>query len=1146
MTDYFCFDIQITRRMLDRLDQDGALGALLGRKDVSRILFARHLANRLNRLPEWRNKPVPAGALNLFALMGKIYRYLVDRYEEDIRPAALEGAAAAGGARFGDPALRAVLTGFAANFPGVTIITGQEQAAAFLAADDPAHTRKRLLVRELLLLRLAAENPALDPFRELFDDARLEMASSWRKIAADVERGLAAAPPFAPFALSLPELLRAPVKASPNSLAGQIEYIKEHWRELLPSELLEELLTAIDIAREEEREFRGGPGRPRVLEFLKNRLGHDYPEYERFSPDADWMANVVMIAKMVYVWLDQLSKSYGRPIRRLDEIPDEEIELLARRGFSALWLIGLWERSPASAKLKRIGGNPEAISSAYSLFDYTIAADLGGEEALASLRERCRRHGIRLASDMVPNHTGIYSKWTVEHPDWFIQLDYPPYPDYSFNGPDLSFSPEVSLVIEDGYWDRRNAAVVFKHYDHRDGRTRYIYHGNDGTSTPWNDTAQLNYLIPEVREAVIRTILHVARQFPIIRFDAAMTLAKKHYQRLWYPQPGHGSGVPSRAEHGMSREEFDAAFPAEFWREVVDRVAAEAPDTLLLAEAFWLMEGYFVRTLGMHRVYNSAFMNMLKMEENAKYRQTVKNVLEYDPRILQRFVNFMNNPDERTAVEQFGKEGKYFGACVLLVTMPGLPMFGHGQVEGFHEKYGMEYRRAYWDEPVDDHLVAGHEACIFPLMRRRHLFSGSANFAFYDFFTGSHVDENVFAYSNRAGEERGVIIYNNRFGETAGWIRTSTAVARPGGQEETAQTTLGEALGCNPDGRFYYAFRDYAAGLEYLRAGRDICEKGLFVELTPYQYYAFLDFREIADDDFGTWGRLCHSLQGRPVASLAEELKQVRYAEVIELFRAVVKDIALLLVAPELTEDELERLRGEIANFYAVLGVHTACSGDAQGLAARVTELLAMGRELAGLLRESEEEMALGGLPGFPVLLAAYLLLHRAGALAPADDYAATVAAWYEELGLARAFAELIGEAGATGMLDAPGYAALLGILLARQGFFAGWDQAEAAARFRELFSDPAAREFLQCHWSGGFEWFGKERFELLLALLGVAEVIEGGEVDGERAKPLPGLVKKLRRGLALLSDRALAAGYQPEQFLLLLEEGGGMSPLNR
>jgi len=63
-----------------------------------------------------------------------------------------------------------------------------------------------------------------------------------------------------------------------------------------------------------------------------------------------------------------------------------------------------------------------------------------------------------------------------------------------------------------------------------------------------------------------------------------------------------------------------------------------------LAEAFWLMEGYFVRTLGMHRVYNSAFMNMLHTEDNANYRMTIKNVLEFSPEVLKRFVNFMNNP----------------------------------------------------------------------------------------------------------------------------------------------------------------------------------------------------------------------------------------------------------------------------------------------------------------------------------------------------------------------------------------------------------------------------------------------------------------------------------------------------------------------
>ena len=84
------------------------------------------------------------------------------------------------------------------------------------------------------------------------------------------------------------------------------------------------------------------------------------------------------------------------------------------------------------------------------------------------------------------------------------------------------------------------------------------------------------------------------------------------------------------------------------------------------------MEGYFVRTLGMHRVYNSAFMNMLRDEENANYRSVIKNTLEFDPEVLKRYVNFMNNPDERTAVDQFGKGDKYFGVCTLMATLPGL------------------------------------------------------------------------------------------------------------------------------------------------------------------------------------------------------------------------------------------------------------------------------------------------------------------------------------------------------------------------------------------------------------------------------------------------------------------------------------------
>lgn len=102
---------------------------------------------------------------------------------------------------------------------------------------------------------------------------------------------------------------------------------------------------------------------------------------------------------------------------------------------------------------------------------------------------------------------------------------------------------------------------------------------------PWNDTAQLNMLKAEVREAVIQKIFDVARKFSVIRFDAAMTLAKKHF-RLWYPEPGKGGDIPSRSDFALTREEFDELFPKEFWREVVKRINDEMPETLCLQKHF--------------------------------------------------------------------------------------------------------------------------------------------------------------------------------------------------------------------------------------------------------------------------------------------------------------------------------------------------------------------------------------------------------------------------------------------------------------------------------------------------------------------------------------------------------------------------------
>ena len=162
---------------------------------------------------------------------------------------------------------------------------------------------------------------------------------------------------------------------------------------------------------------------------------------------------------------------------------------------------------------------------------------------------------------MVPNHTGIDSRWVVEHPERFLAWPHadPPYPSYSFSGPDLSSDPRVGVFIEDHYWDRTDAAVVFKRVDRSTGEVRYLYHGNDGTHMPWNDTAQLDFLREDTRDAVARTILHVAHLFPIIRFDAAMTLTRKHYQRLWFPEPGRAATYPRGPGNGLSRAEFNRA-----------------------------------------------------------------------------------------------------------------------------------------------------------------------------------------------------------------------------------------------------------------------------------------------------------------------------------------------------------------------------------------------------------------------------------------------------------------------------------------------------------------------------------------------------------------------------------------------------------
>jgi glycosidase len=903
------------------------------------------------------------------------------------------------------------------------------------------------------------------------------------------------------------------------------------------------------------------------------------------------MPRVVMMAKNAYVWLDQLSKRYQRDLRRLDQVPDEEIDRLARWGFTGLWLIGLWERSSASKRIKQMCGNPEAEASAYSLSGYDISLDLGGWEAFNDLKDRAWQRGIRMAGDMVPNHMGIDAHWVIEHPDWFISLSYSPFPSYTFNGPDLTTDSRVGIILEDHYYSRDDAAVVFKRVDHGSGDERYIYHGNDGTSMPWNDTAQLDFLNPQVREAVIQTILHVARSFPIIRFDAAMTLTKKHFQRLWFPEPGSGGDIPSRADHGMSRQSFDEAMPKEFWREVVDRIAREVPDTLLLAEAFWMLEGYFVRTLGMHRVYNSAFMNMLKNEENAKYRRVIKNTLEFNPEILKRFVNFMNNPDEETTVAQFGKGDKYFGVCLLMATLPGLPMFGHGQVEGLTEKYGMEYRKANWEELPDEELVRRHEREIFPLLHRRYLFSDVRHFQLYDFRNAvdSDVNEDVFAYSNRTDRERVLVVYHNRYAEARGWVHMSSSVAVPntqGTDRTLTQRTLGEALGLANTANAYCIFRDHLNGREYLRSGNLLHQRGLYVELQAYRAHVFLDFREVTDSPGQPYAALSDYLDGRAVPSVEAALQEILlkpvhlpFSELVNAatFRKVMalgqvdsKRPASDALVHELS-GAIESLCRSVKDFSGAAGNQTALALELKGKLTACLDLCAIDallpvtkrdrsitEDVRGLLEASSGKGSTTkwdlGAPEFAWgTLLGWLFVHPLGGISGRQQRSLLSRSWIDEWLLGKLLASVLGELGLSSE-ESWQSLALIKILTSHQFWFdpqAGEEpegkqstqkhtgSSEPVRVLQTLIGDTEVQEYLRINRHRDVLWFQPESLDRLLAGLLLVSVVDALTAPVDEPESRLQMIRIRKNILDKIRRAKEISEYQVEKLLAAAKNAG-------
>ena len=254
----------------------------------------------------------------------------------------------------------------------------------FAAEFGPEPGRADLL-ESLLLLDVAAENPAATPLRPARRPGPVARAKAYDAMTAAIERLarrrrrrsdgggetlVGDAPRAGP---PLPHLARRPAPLRPRALGAAILPRATSPRGCSP-----------ERTSSPRRSARSTSGSVAAAAGPSRRRRSRAPTRSRSASatTASGCRGSSSLAKSTYVWLDQLSRRYGRDIRTLDAIPDEELDTLARRGITGLWLIGLWQRSRASERIKRWRGNQEAVASAYSLDDYRIADDLGGEAAL--------------------------------------------------------------------------------------------------------------------------------------------------------------------------------------------------------------------------------------------------------------------------------------------------------------------------------------------------------------------------------------------------------------------------------------------------------------------------------------------------------------------------------------------------------------------------------------------------------------------------------------------------------------------------------------------------------------------------------------------------------------------------------------------
>jgi hypothetical protein len=343
------------------------------------------------------------------------------------------------------------------------------------------------------------------------------------------------------------------------------------------------------------------------------------------------------------VWLTRLGGV------TLDRVPGAAWDALAAPPVDAVWLMGVWRRSPAGLAIA-LQAMPDlrdagAIGSPYCVREYVVDERFGGARALATARAELERRGVGLILDYVPNHVAPDHPWALGRPDCLLA------------------GSEEQLAADPDAFLRTPAGIVAR--------------GKDPYFPPWPDVVQLDAFSPALREAAAETVIDIAAQCDGVRCDMAMLMTNEVFARTW------GGAPPDE----------------EYWPQLIGRVKAVHPDLCLIAEAYWDME-WTLQRQGFDLAYDKRLYDRLVHDGAPAVRGHLQADLAYQERLLR----FIENHDEPRAAATFAP-GAARAAAVVMSTLPGARLYHDGQFEGRRTHVSVFLDRES-DEPVDPDLRA--------------------------------------------------------------------------------------------------------------------------------------------------------------------------------------------------------------------------------------------------------------------------------------------------------------------------------------------------------------------------------------------------------------------------------------------------------